>query len=52
MKTIIKDKVYELEINKSRFITLLYKVDSLDKVKDKLNEVKNLYKDATHYCYA
>ena len=48
----IKDDVYELEINKSRFITLLYRVKSIDEVKNKLNYVKDLYKDATHYCYA
>ena len=52
MKTIINDYVSELEINKSRFITLLYKVNSIEEVKEKLDLVKNLYKDATHYCYA
>ena len=52
MKTIINDYVSEIEINKSRFITLLYKVDSITLVKEKLLEVKSLYKDATHYCYA
>lgn len=51
MKTIKKDYVSEMEINKSRFITLLYRVDSVDFVKEKLDLVKNLYKDATHYCY-
>ncbi len=51
MKTIKKDYVCEIEINKSRFITLLYKVDSVDLVKEKLDLVRNLYKDATHYCY-
>jgi len=52
MKTIIKDYISEIEINKSRFITLLYKVDKVEKIKDKLDETKLLYKDATHYCYA
>lgn len=52
MKTIISDYVSELEINKSRFITLLYKVNSIEEVKERLDLVKNLYKDATHYCYA
>lgn len=52
MKTILNDYVSELEINKSRFITLLYKVDSIDLIKEKLDLVKDLYKDATHYCYA
>lgn len=52
MKTILKDSISEIEINKSRFITLLYKVKSIDIVKEKLDKVKDLYKDATHYCYA
>jgi len=52
MKTILNDYVSEIEINKSRFITLLYKIDSIDLVKEKIDRVKNLYKDATHYCYA
>lgn len=52
MKTILKDSISEIEINKSRFITLLYKVKSIDMVKEKLDKVKDLYKDATHYCYA
>jgi uncharacterized YigZ family protein len=52
MKTILNDYVSELEINKSRFITLLYKVDNVDLIKEKLDLVKDLYKDATHYCYA
>lgn len=52
MKTILNDYVSEIEINKSRFITLLYKVNSVDQIKDKLDSVRSLYKDATHYCYA
>lgn len=52
MKTILNNYVSELEINKSRFIALLYKVDNIDLIKEKLDLVKDLYKDATHYCYA
>lgn len=52
MKTIIQNLVSEIEINKSRFITLIYKVNSIDEVKEKLENVKNIHKDATHYCYA
>ena len=51
MKTIKNDYVSEIEINKSRFITLLYRVRSVDMVKEKLDLAKSLYKDATHYCY-
>lgn len=39
-------------INKSRFITKLYRVDNLDSIKDIINNIKDEYKDATHYCYA
>ena len=52
MKTIKKDSYTEIEINKSKFITLLYKVHNLSEIKEKIELVKNLYKDATHYCYA
>lgn len=51
MKTIKNNYISEIEINKSRFITILYKVDSVDLVKEKIDLVKSLYKDATHYCY-
>lgn len=52
MKTIINDYESEIEINKSRFITLLYKIKSVDIVKKKIEITKEKYKDATHYCYA
>ena len=52
MKTILNDYISEIEINKSRFITLLYKISSVDEVKEKLEITKEKYKDATHYCYA
>ncbi|MBQ7105070.1 MAG: YigZ family protein [Bacilli bacterium] len=52
MKTIKNDYISEIEINKSRFITLLYRINSVDLVKEKIDLVKSLYKDATHYCYA
>lgn len=52
MKTILVDQEKETEINKSRFIALLYKVNSLDEIKKYLDEAKIKYKDATHYCYA
>ena len=52
MKTIIEDVKSEIEINKSRFIALLYKVHSISEVKERIEEEKRNYKDATHYCYA
>lgn len=42
----------ELIIKNSRFITLLYKINTLDEVEKYLNDSKNLYQKATHYCYA
>ena len=51
MKTVI-DNINEIIINKSRFITLIYNVNSIESVNKKLDEAKTLYKDATHYCYA
>lgn len=52
MFTIKENSQNELVINKSRFITYLYKVESVSKVNDILDSIKNKYKDATHYCFA
>ncbi len=51
MKTVIDSK-NELIINKSRFITIYFQVNSLSDVNEKLRKVKLEYKYATHYCYA
>lgn len=51
MYTISKNAKYILEVKKSSFIALLYKVDSIDDVTKYLGLVKDEYKDATHYCY-
>lgn len=42
----------EYIINKSRFITKLIKVNNVDDIDKYFDEIKNEYKDATHYCYA
>lgn len=39
-------------IKKSKFITLLYKVNNIDEVENILEEIKNKYSDSTHICYA
>ena len=52
MFTIKNNISYEYEIKKSRFITLLYKISSSDEVDEILKDVRNMYKGATHYCYA
>ena len=52
MKTIKEEKENEIVINKSKFIGIITKVETIDEVKDKLKEIKKKYKGATHYCYA
>jgi len=51
MKTVI-DNINEIIINKSRFICLMYNVSSVLDVSSKLEEAKNKYEGANHYCYA
>ncbi len=52
MKRIIQNSTSYLEIKKSKFITKLYYVTTLDEINTYLQEIKKEYKDATHYCYA
>lgn len=50
---IIKDNVKnEIIINKSRFITYLYKIFSKEEFISYYNKLKDEYNDATHICYA
>ena len=52
MFTIKENIINEIVIKNSRFITVLYKVKSIEEIDNYLNEIRNIYKDATHYCYA
>lgn len=52
MQTIKENNIDKYEVKQSKFITLLYKIDNIDDVNKYLQEAKNNYKDATHYCYA
>ena len=52
MKTIKENINNKIIINKSEFICELIKVYNLEQVKQELEQIKNKYKDATHYCYA
>ena len=52
MKVIKENIINKLEVNKSIFYTDLIKVYNKDEVISELNNIKNKYKDATHYCYA
>lgn len=52
MKSIDKRIKSELVIEKSRFITNLFPINSDKDVKRLLTEIKKEYPGATHYCYA
>ena len=52
MYTIKNANTYELEIKKSKFISKIYKVNTIDEVTKILSHLKNEYNDATHHCYA
>lgn len=52
MYTINNEYIYELEIKKSRFISVLKKVKDITEIDKILSDLKEEYKDATHYCYA
>lgn len=43
---------YTLEIKKSKFIALYYKIDSVDEVNDILQDLKKEHKKAKHFPYA
>lgn len=52
MKSIKNNVSNELVITKSKFITFLFRVNSLDEINKYLDDIKSEYKDATHHCYA
>lgn len=52
MKTIKGCVTNELIIKNSRFICLLYRVDSIEIISYYLEKVQAIYPKATHYCYA
>lgn len=52
MKTLKENFTSTLVVEKSTFITELIKIDDVSLVKNMLLNIKNKYKDATHYCYA
>ena len=51
MKTINENTNNTYIINKSKFITFLYKVNNIDEINNYLKAIKEEYKDATHVCY-
>lgn len=52
MKTISKTNIEEQIIKKSRFIGIVTPITSEEEIPMKLQQVKNQYKNATHYCFA
>lgn len=52
MFTIKENVKNEIEINKSKFITYILKLNKEKDVNIILNKLKKEYKDANHYCYA
>jgi uncharacterized YigZ family protein len=52
MYTISNDIKNEITINKSKFICVYKKVYNEEDALIFIDSIKNLYKDATHYCYS
>ena len=52
MFTINENIKNEIIINKSKFITYIYKINNKNDINNILENLKKEYKDATHYCYA
>ena len=52
MKIIIKNNEITYIKEKSKFIGIICKVYTKDDIEEELNNVKKLYNDATHICYA
>ena len=52
MKILINNKENKLIINKSKFIGYVKKVYTKEEINNYLDELKTIYKDATHICYA
>ena len=52
MYTIKENSIYQYEIKKSKFITLLYKVTDTIEIDNILSNIKKEYNDATHCCFA
>lgn len=52
MLSINENVVSEIYIKRSRFITFLFRVDSINDIEEKLLFLSNKYNDSTHICYA
>ena len=52
MYSINEFKEFVTEIQKSKFICRLIKLNSFEQIEEELNKVRNDWSGATHYCYA
>ena len=52
MYTIKNNDSYELEIKKSKFISEIYKVNTVEEVNNILSNLRKEHNDANHICYA
>lgn len=52
MKSINKNQENEIIIERSKFITKLFKINTEEEAKEILNRLNIEYKDSTHICYA
>ena len=52
MKNIKQNTHNEIIIKNSKFICYLYKIKDITEIENYLTNIKNIEKDATHYCYA
>ncbi len=52
MQRLLEEATAEIEVKKSRFISIAYPVTKLEEVKDKVLYTRGLYPDATHVVHA
>ena len=52
MKSIKEEIISTDSINKSKFVNYLIPVSDLDDTLSKLNNLRKLYSDASHHCFA
>lgn len=52
MNTIINEYEYEFEEKKSKFISIIFHIETEENFNNKLNDIKIKYPKATHYVYA
>lgn len=52
MKIVLDSQPVQIEIEKSKFITHLFRVHSLQEAKEKQKEIKKLHPSANHHCLA